>query len=127
KSELNSQTRKYDNFKAYPVKMENELSKKENKEKYKFENDDIDLRINFVDEEHVSFDYNLVSDTPAINKYAMVKTDELKSNTFLTISEYTGNEKSKQIFKNLVYDQIVKNFSNVYEEEISYDYTNFGL
>lgn len=127
KSELNSQTRKYDNFKAYPVKMEKELSKKENKEKYKFKNDDIDLRINFVDEEHVSFDYNLVSDTPAINKYAMVKTDELKSNIFLTINEYTGNEKSKQVFKNLVYDQIVKNFSNVNEEEISYDYTNFGL
>lgn len=127
KCELNPQSRKYDNFKAYPIKLENELNKKENQEKYKFVNDDLDLKINFVDEDYISFDYNLVSDKSPINKYAMVKTDELKSNSFMTISEYTGDEKSKQVFKNLVYEQVNNNFGSIDEDKITYDYTNFGL
>lgn len=125
--ELNTKTKTYDNFKAYPIKLENDISESSNKEKYKFNNDDIDLKINFVNEDNVSFDYNLISDKSPINKYAMVKTNELKSNSFMTISEYTGNEKSTQVYKNLLYEQVVKNFGSVDEENITYDFTNFGL
>ncbi|MDY3006256.1 hypothetical protein [Anaerococcus porci] len=127
KCELNPQSKKYDSFKAYPIKLEKELSKKENQEKYKFINRDLDLKINFVNEDYISFDYNLVSDKSPINKYAMVKTDELKSNTFMTINEYAGDEKSKQVFKNLVYEQVNSNFGSVDEDKMAYDYTNFGL
>lgn len=127
KCELNHQTKKYDNFKAYPVRLEKDMSKKENKERYKFLNPNLDLKINFVDEDYISFDYNLVSDKSPVNKYAMVKTDELNSNLLMTIDDYTGNEKSKQVFKNLVYEQINKNFGSVEEGSINYDYTNFGL
>lgn len=126
KCEINSNSKKYDTIKAYPVKLENEL-KNSNKSKYIFEDDGIDLKINYVDEDFVSFDYNLTSDKFPINKYAMLKTDKIGNNDFLTINEFTGDNKSKEIFKSIVYDKISKNINTPDENKISYDFTNFGF
>ena len=127
KCEINTKNKKYDNILAYPIKLENKMNDKKNKDKYKFENSDIDLKINYVDEDYISFDYNLVSDKLPINKYAMLKTDQLSNDSFLTIKEFTGESKSKDIFKNVVYDQISQNVGSLDDNKISYDFTNFGF
>ena len=127
KCELNNKSRSYDTIMAYPVKIENQINDSKYRGKYKFLNDDIDLKINYVDEDYISFDYTLVNDKLPINKYAVLKTDEIAKESFLTINEFTGDTTSKQTFKNIVYDQISKNIGSVDEDKISYDYTNFGF
>lgn len=125
KTDANNKT--YNKIDAYPIKLEKEINKKENKEKYTLENDDINLKINFVNEDYISFDYNLISEKLPITKYAVVKTDDLKSNSFMSINEFTGDKKSNEIFKKIIYDKISSNLSLSKDGNISYDYTNFGL
>ncbi|EGC84325.1 conserved domain protein [Anaerococcus hydrogenalis ACS-025-V-Sch4] len=124
---MDANNKTYNKIDAYPIKLEKEINKKENKEKYTLENDDINLKINFVNEDYISFDYNLISEKLPITKYAVVKTDDLKSNSFMSINEFTGDKKSNEIFKKVIYDKISSNLSLSKDGNISYDYTNFGL
>ncbi|MDU5912910.1 MAG: hypothetical protein E6Z21_01315 [Anaerococcus vaginalis] len=127
KCEPNNKTRTYNTIMAYPVKLENHINDSKHKGKYKFLNDDIDLKINYVNEDYVSFDYTLVSDKLPVNKYAVLRTDEISKDSFLTINEFTGDDSSKQTFKDIIFDQISKNISSVDKDKISYDFTNFGF
>lgn len=127
KCEPNNKNKNYNTIMAYPVKIENQINDSKYKGRYRYINDDIDLKINYVDEDYVSFDYTLVGDKLPINKYAVLKTDEIAKDSFLTINEFTGDSISKQTFKNIIYDQISKNISSVDENKISYDFTNFGF
>ena len=52
---------------------------------------------------------------------------KLSNDSFLTIKEFTGESKSKDIFKNVVYDQISQNVGSLDDNKISYDFTNFGF
>lgn len=120
-------SKNYSKIDAYPIKIEKEITNKDNKGKYSLENDKINLKINFVNEDYISFDYNLVSEKLPITKYAVVKTDDLDANSFLSINEFTGDKKSNELFKKIIYNQLSSSLSISKEENISYDYTNFGL
>ena len=126
RANININNGQYDNFQAYPVKKEEKLVSEDMSE-YTYENSNMDMKINFVDENNISFDYSLVSDSLPIIKYATVKTDELKDNSLMTINEYTGNNKASESFQKIVHEQAKKNFDNIEEDKINYDYTNFGL
>lgn len=127
KASINSNTGKYDNFWAYPLRLEAEIGNDNIKNKYSFINDKLNMRFNFINQDYISFDYTVDSDNSPLGKYAMVKTDELDNNKLLKVSDYTGEENSNQIFKNIVYEEVVKNFGNLKEDEIEYDYTNYGI
>lgn len=127
KSIRNEDTGKYDSFMAYPIRLEKEMNKKENQEKYTFTDHDKDMRFNFINENFISFDYSSKSNDLPLNKYAMVKTDELDKNTIMEVSDYTGDTKSNKVFENVIYDEIAKNFADVKKEDIMYDFTNFGI
>ena len=124
--ETDINSKNYNNIEAYPIKLEKEINKKDNKKRYSLENNKINLKINFVNENFISFDYNLINDKLPITKYAVVKTDDLKSNSFLNITDFTGNKDSEKLFKGLIYDQVSNNLSTK-KENLTYDYTNFGL
>lgn len=127
KSLRNEDSGKYDSFMAYPIRLEKEMNKKENQEKYTFTDHDKDMRFNFINENFISFDYSSKSNDLPLNKYAMVKTDELDKNTIMEVSDYTGDTKSNKVFENVIYDEIAKNFADVKKEDIMYDFTNFGI
>ncbi|MGO3019118.1 MAG: hypothetical protein ACTIH2_08220, partial [Anaerococcus sp.] len=118
---------KYNSFMAYPVRIEDEIDEEENQEKYTFMSSDKDMKFNFINENFISFDYTLDSDKFPIDKYAMVKTDDLEKNNILEINDYTGEEESNKVFEKVVYDEVAKNFADIEKEDIDYDYTNFGL
>lgn len=124
KTSMNLDTEMYNTFWAYPIRLEDEIGNETNANKYSFTDDAIDMRFNYISEDYISFDY---SDQSPIGKYAMVKTDELFGNKEVTISDYTGDESSNQVFEDIVYDEISKNLGSVDESEIEYDYTNFGV
>src|SRR5699024_8240445 len=79
---------KYNSFMAYPVRIEDEIDEEENQEKYTFMSSDKDMKFNFINENFISFDYTLDSDKFPIDKYAMVKTDDLEKNNILEINDY---------------------------------------
>src|SRR5699024_12782407 len=62
-----------------------------------------------------------------LNKYAMGKTDELEKNTIMEVGDYTGDKESNKVFENIIYDEVAKNCADVKKEDISYDFTNFGI
>lgn len=127
KSLKNDETGKYDSFLSYPVRLENKMDNENIKEKYTFKDIDKDMRFNFVNEKFISFDYNIKTDKISVGKYAIVKTDELEKRRLMEIKDYTGDKNSNKTFKNTVYDEVAKNYSDIKKEDINIDYTNFGL
>ncbi len=127
KSLQNEDTGKYDSFMAYPIRLEKNINHKDNKKKYTFTDHDKDMKYNFVNENFISFDYSSKTNDLPLNKYAMVKTDELEKNTIIEVRDYTGDKESNKVFENIIYDEVAKNFADVKKEDISYDFTNFGI
>lgn len=123
----NKENKKYDSFMAYPIRLEEEINKKENQKKYSFTNEDMDMRVNFVNENYISFDYSVEKDKLPVNKYAMVSLDELDKNTLMEVKDYTDDGQSNETFEDVIYDELSKSFADVKKEDIDFDYTNFGI
>ncbi|MDD7306172.1 MAG: hypothetical protein PUG67_06255 [Peptoniphilaceae bacterium] len=123
----NDNNGKYDSLMAYPVRLDKNINSKDNQEKYTFTDHDKDMRFNFVNENFISFDYSSKSNNLPINKYAMVKIDELDKNSLMDISDYTGDKESNKNLEDVIYDEVSKNFADVKKDDIIYDFTNFGI
>lgn len=123
----NEDNGKYDSFMAYPIRLDKTINEKDVAEKYTFTDKDKDMRFNFINENFISFDYSSESSDLPINKYGMVKTDELDKNSLMEIGDYTGDKNSNKALEDTVYDEISKNFADVKKDEIMYDFTNFGI
>lgn len=124
---LNNFTDLYDEIRAYPVK----LNKKENEEmllkKYTFKNINLNMRLNFVSKDFISIDYTNDDNSNPVRKYALMETNNIKDNKFMSLEEFTGESQSDQIFKEKVKDEINKNFSKTDSSDINFDNTNFGI
>lgn len=124
---INNFTDLYDEIRAYPVK----LNKKENEEmllkKYTFKNINLNMRLNFVSKDFISIDYTNDDNSNPVRKYALMETNNIKDNKFMSLEEFTGESQSDQIFKEKVKDEINKNFSKTDSSDINFDNTNFGI
>lgn len=126
-AKINPESGKYDNFLAYPVRLDKEIDSEKNQKKYGFNNTNISMRFNYVNENYISFDYSLEAEDLPISKYGTINVDQIKDNSLMTINEFTGESGSNQVFENFVYDEVVKNFGTTKEEDVDYDFTNFGI
>lgn len=125
--DLNNFTDLYDEIRAYPVKA----NEKENKDlilkNYTFKNIDLNMRLNFVSKDFISIDYTNNDNSNPIRKYALMETNNIAENKFISLEEFTGEHQSDLIFKEKVKEEVNKNFSKTDMKDISFDNTNFGI
>jgi len=117
----------YDNIEAYPARMENEMNKQENIDKYSFKDFSKDIRINFADMNYISFSYNTDISNNTINKYGVLRTGDLESNKLVNIDEFTGEEDASEQFEEMVINEAASKVSDINPEKIIIDTSNFGL
>lgn len=125
--DINNFTDLYDEIRAYPVKVK----EKENDElllkNYTFKDINLNMRLNFISKDFISIDYTNNDDSNPIRKYALMETNNIADNKFMSIEEFTGEDQSDLIFKEKVKDEINKNFPKTDVNDIKVDNTNFGI
>lgn len=125
--DINNFTDLYDEIRAYPVKVK----EKENDElllkNYTFKDINLNMRLNFISKDFISIDYTNNDDSNPIRKYALMETNNIADNKFMSIEEFTGEDQSDLIFKEKVKDEINKNFPKIDVNDIKVDNTNFGI
>ncbi|SUU92234.1 Uncharacterised protein [Anaerococcus octavius] len=117
----------YDNIEAYPARIENEMNKQENIDKYSFKDFSKDIRINFADMNYISFSYNTDISNNTINKYGVLRTGDLESNKLVNIDEFTGEEDASEQFEEMVINEAASKVSDINPEKIIIDTSDFGL
>ena len=85
------------------------------------------MRLNFISKDFISIDYTNNDDSNPIRKYALMETNNIAHNKFMSIEEFTGEDQSDLIFKEKVKDEINKNFPKTDVNDIKVDNTNFGI
>lgn len=85
------------------------------------------MRLNFISKDFISIDYTNNDDSNPIRKYALMETNNIADNKFMSIEEFTGEDQSDLIFKEKVKDEINKNFPKTDVNDIKVDNTNFGI
>lgn len=126
--DINNFTDLYDEIRAYPVKIKD---KEDNEElllkNYIFKDINLDMRMNFISRDFISIDYTNDDNTNPIRKYALMATNNIAENKFMSLEEFTGEDQSDLIFKEKVKDEVIKNFSKTDADDINFDNTNFGI
>ena len=56
------------------------------------------MRLNFVSNGFISIDYTDSTDDNPVRKYALMDTNNIAENKFMTLEEFTGEEQSDSIF-----------------------------
>lgn len=125
--DINNFTDLYDEIRAYPVKVR----EKENDElllkNYTFKDINLNMRLNFISKDFISIDYTNNDDSNPVRKYALMETNNIADNKFISIEEFTGEDQSDLIFEEKVKDEINKNFQKTDVDDIKIDNTNFGI
>lgn len=117
----------YDNIEAFPVRLENQMDEQSNIDRYSFRDFDMNIRLNFVDKNYISFSYQRQLFDNTINKYGFVATNELEDNRLISIDEFTGDKDAFEQFQYMVINESTSIDSEVKTEDIKIDNTNFGL
>lgn len=124
---LNNFTNLYDEIKAYPVKVKENENDELLLKNYTFKDINLNMRLNFISKDFISIDYTNNDDLNPIRKYALMETNNISDNKFMSIKEFTGEDQSDLIFKEKVKDEINKNFPKTNLNDIKFDNTNFGI
>ena len=85
------------------------------------------MRLNFVSKDFISMDYTETGNINPIRKYAIMETNYISENKFISLEEFTGEDQSDLIFKEKVKDEVDNNFSIKDISEVEFDNTNFGI
>ncbi|WP_296113605.1 hypothetical protein [uncultured Anaerococcus sp.] len=125
--DINSITDFYDEIEAYPVKIKESNDEKSLLQTYTFKNIDLNMRLNFVSKDFISMDYTETGNINPIRKYAIMETNYISENKFISLEEFTGEDQSDLIFKEKVKDEVDNNFSIKDISEVEFDNTNFGI
>ncbi len=118
----------YDSIEAFPARYENQMDDPAVYERYSFRDFDMNMKLNFVDRDYISFSYtrSLFNDN-AITKYGFLATNGLEENRLLTIDEFTGENDATEQFENMILNEASNKVSDVNPSEIDLDNTNFGM
>ena len=117
----------YDNIQAFPVRLEDQIQEQANLDRYSFKHFDMNIKLNFVDKNYISFSYQRVLFDNTINKYGFVATNELEDNRLISIDEFTGENNATEQFKYMVVNEASSVDSELDTEDLEIDNTNFGL
>lgn len=127
RSKKNNLSGLYDNIEAYPARLEDQMDLEDNINRYSFKDYDMDLRINFVDINYISFSYTKLFAENTINKYGFLATNELQDNRLISIDEFTGENAATDQFQYMVLNEATSADSEIKPKDIIIDNTNFGL
>lgn len=127
RSKKNNLSGLYDNIEAYPARLEDQMDLEDNSNRYSFKDYDMDLRINFVDINYISFSYTKLFAENTINKYGFLATNELQDNRLISIDEFTGENAATDQFQYMVLNEATSADSEIKPKDIIIDNTNFGL
>ncbi|MDO4594122.1 MAG: hypothetical protein Q4B52_01970 [Tissierellia bacterium] len=117
----------YNKIISYPTRLEKEFSKNPDKEKkYTYRDDSLDLRINYIEENYISYDYTIIDSDFSVMKYAMIKHDELDTGKKLNVNEITGADTLGD-FEDRVFEQAKKDNGDIKKEDVDVDSTNIGI
>lgn len=125
--ELNNITNLYDEIKAYPIKIKDKDDSELLIKNYTFNDINLNMRLNFVSNGFISIDYTDTNDENPIRKYALMDTNNIADNKFMSLEEFTGEDQSDSIFKEKVKEEVNKNFPKTDLNDFTIDNTNFGI
>lgn len=117
----------YDNIEAFPQRLESAMDQQENIDRYTFRDFDMNMRVNYVDMNYISFSYTGVIFDNTITKYAVIDTHELDDNRLLNIDEFSGEKNAGEQFENMIINETTNKLSNVNPNDVIIDNTNFGI
>ena len=117
----------YDNIEAFPVRIESDMDKQENKERYSFKDFDMNMKLTYVGFDYISFAYSRLLFDNTIVKYGVVETGDLDDNLLLNIDEFTGEKDASSQFETMVLNEATTKISDINTEDIVIDDTNFGM
>lgn len=124
---INNFTNLYDEIRAYPVKIKDKEDDNTLLKNYTFKDINLNIRLNFISKDFISIDYTNDDDSNPIKKYALMETNNIASNKFMSLQEFTGEDQSDLIFKEKVEDEINKNLQKTDLKDVKFDNTNFGI
>lgn len=122
-SNMNLFTGQYDNIRSLPS---NERIDKENSP-YLFQNSQMNIRLNFVNDEYISFDYSLPLSEYSNIKYGILDSGNISKGNLVKIGDFTGEKNAEDIYKSIISREVKNNFGKVDTENIQYDFSNFGI
>lgn len=123
----NKLTGLYDNVEAFPVRIEDDMNQQSNKERYSFVAFDMDMKINYVDIDYISFSYLSSLSENTISKYGVLLTKELEDNSLVTIDEFTGENDAYDQLKSMVSNEATSKDTNIDPEDLIIEDDNFGI
>lgn len=127
RSQKSSVTELFDKIEAFPVRLENEMDKQDNINRYSFKDFDMDIRLNYADMNYISFSYTTPLFDNTITQYGVLGTNELEDNKLITIEEFTGEEDAFEQFENMVINEATSKDSKIDPNDLIIENTNFGL
>lgn len=125
--DLNNITNLYDEIRAYPIKIKDKEDSEILLKNYTFNDFNLNMRLNFVSNGFISIDYTDSTDNNPVRKYALMDTNNIAENKFMTLEEFTGEEQSDSIFKEKVKEEVNKTFPKSNLDNFSFDNTNYGI
>ena len=127
RSPKSSVTELFDKIEAFPVRLENEMDEQANINRYSFKDFDMDIRLNYVDMNFISFSYTTPLFDNTITQYGVLGTNELEDNKLVSIEEFTGEQDAYDQFKNMVINEATNKDSKIDPNDLIIENTNFGL
>lgn len=117
----------YDNIESFPVRLEDSMDKQENSEKYSFLDFDMNIKINYVDLDYISFSYLSSLSDNTISKYGVVSTKDLEENNLIKIDEFTGENDAYDQLKNMVINDASSKTADFNTDDLVIEEDNFGI
>ncbi|WP_297281148.1 hypothetical protein [uncultured Anaerococcus sp.] len=117
----------YDNIEAFPVRVENNMDEQANAERYGFLAFDMNIKLNYVDSNYISFSYLSNLSDNIVSKYGVLSTNELKENNLITIDEFTGENDAYDQLKNMVINEATSKDQDIDPKSLVIDRDNFGI
>lgn len=125
--DLNNITNLYDEIKAYPIKIKDKDDSEVLLKNYTFNDINLNMRLNFVSNGFISIDYTDTNDENPVRKYALMDTNNIADNKFMSLQEFTGEDQSDSIFREKIKEEINNTFQKTNFDDFSVDNTNFGI
>ena len=117
----------YDNIEAFPVRIEDSMNKQENSERYSFLDFDMNIKINYVDLDYISFSYLSSLSDNTISKYGVVSTKDLEDNNLINIDEFTGENDAYEQLRNMVVNEATSKSADFNPDDLIIESNNFGI
>ena len=127
RSPKNAVSGKYVSIEAFPARLDSQMEEQKNISRYSFRDFDMNIRLNFVDKDYISFSYTRDLFNNTISKYGLLETNDLEDNRLINIDEYTGENNATEQFEDMVSNEVTNKVPDVDFKDVIIDNKNFGL